>query len=439
MVETELEWMKQPKVKQVTSFQLPTIETLYLSNNIPLTVIQDERKEAFRLDIVFGGGQVDQDKLLQAGTTCRMLREGTSHYSSKELAEKFDFYGAWLEVSTYFLYSRITLYSLTRYAETTIPLVAELIRNANFPVHEFDIINSSNKAYSRVVGAKTNVKAQRTLLTALFGQRHVCGHFAKDRDYEALTTNDLKHFYQTFYKFSNCKMFFSGELSDTLSGLLEKSFGENEWGSVSFPMKRKLPEIQTTTTKRIYIDCPTSSQCSVRLGCFFMPRSNPDFLFASFFNTLLGGFFGSRLMTELREKRGLTYGIGSTVSMYPFDTLLLISSETSEEHINELIDGVYNEIRRLQEELVSEKELALVKNYYVSDLCRTYEEPFSFADYCINMTYFSLPYDCQRRAVEIVKCATPDSIREYSRKWLSESNFREVVAGKLSIKDNPTE
>lgn len=439
MVETGQDWMKQPEVKQVTSFQLPQIETLYLSNNIPFTIIEDNRQDAFRLDVLFECGQVDQDKLLQASTTCRMLKEGTSHYSSQELAEKFDFYGAWLEVSTYFLYSRITLYSLTRYAEQTIPLVAELVKYPCFPAHEFEIINNANKAYSHVIAAKTNVKAQRTLLTALFGSRNICGRFAGDKDYEELTPGDLMDFYKSFYKSSRCKLFFSGVFSDKLHNLFEKSFGLEQWGGKSSPKERILPDKSTTDTKRIYVNSPASNQCSVRLGCFFTPRFNPDFLFSSFFNTLLGGFFGSRLMAELRERRGLTYGIGSTVSMYPYDTLLLISSETSEENINELISGVYREIHRLQEDLVSDEELSLVRNYYISDLCRTYEEPFAFADYYINMSFLSLPYDCQQKALELVQSATPDYIREYACKWLSESLFREVIAGNFSIKDYPTE
>lgn len=430
MAEAKLDWMKQPEVKAIKNFKLPRIDELQLNNGIPLTVIHEEREGAFRLDIVFECGQVDQSKLLQATTTCRMLKEGTHRHTSHELAEKLDYYGAWLETATYFLYTRITLYSLTKYADETIRLLAELVREASFPEHEFTIINTSNKAYSQVVSSKSNVKAQRALLTGLFGKEHICGQFATAEDYDRLSVNDLRDYYQQFYGALNCHVFFAGKLTESLRLKLESAFGETQWGEVKNPPIHKEPLKQTSKERRFFTECPTANQYSVRMGCFLMPRLDDDFLYANFFNTLFGGFFGSRLMTELREKRGLTYGISSTISMYPFDTLLLISSETSGKHIDELIAGVYQEIHRLQNELVGDDELTLVKNYFISDLCRAYEEPFSVADYCINMKMFNLPYNIQENVASLVTTISPDNIRDFARKWLSPDAFIESVSGK---------
>lgn len=423
-------WANQPEIKLVTSLDLPSIEEKHLQNGVPLTVVHDRRSNAFRLDIIMGAGQLDQHKLLQASTTCRMLKEGTSKLSSQQLAEKLDFYGAWLETSTYFLYSRITLYSLEKYADETLALVEALVRDSVFPEHEFNIVNNSNKAYAQVVASKSNVKAQRALLGSLFGSHHICGRFAQEEDYEKLRVEDLRDFYESFYNSSDCHLFFSGEMTPHLLDRIECSFGKNAWGGKQeHPLRQPLLH-QMSSVKRTFVECPSACQSSVRMGCFLMPRTEKDFLVANFFNTLLGGFFGSRLMTELREKKGFTYGISSTVSLYPYDTLLLIASETSSEHIDALIDGVYHEIERLQEELVSPQELSLVKNYYISDLCRTYEEPFAMADYCISMNYFGLPYDLQTKAVERVKSLSAEDLRAFARKWLHLSDFREAVSGK---------
>lgn len=430
MAEAKLDWMKQPEVKSIKTFKLPCIDELQLNNGIPLTVIHENREGAFRLDVVFACGQVDQDKLLQASTTCRMLKEGTHRYSSHELAEKFDYYGAWLETATYFLYTRVTLYSLVKYADETISLLAELVRDASFPDHEFTIINNSNKAYAQVVSSKSNVKAQRALLTGLFGKEHICGQFAASEDYDRLTVKDLRDYYKQFYGALNCHLFFAGTITKPLQMKLESAFGGSEWGEVKNHPTHKIPLKRTSKEKRVFTECSTASQYSVRMGCFLMSRFDDDFLYANFFNTLFGGFFGSRLMTELREKRGLTYGINSTISMYPFDTLLLISSETSGKHIDDLIEGVYQEIVRLQNELIGANELALVKNYFISDLCRAYEEPFSVPDYCINMKMFNLPYSIQERITRLVTNISGDKIRDFACKWLSPGAFIESVSGK---------
>lgn len=426
----EANWNEEPEIRHMLSFKLPAIDEFHLENNIPLTVVRDGRLEAFRLDIVFKCGQVDQAKLLEANTTCRMLKEGTSHLSSQELAEKFDFYGAWLETATYFLYTRITLYSLTKYADETIPLIASIVRDATFPEHEFDIVNNFNKAYSQVIAAKSNVKAQRALLTSLFGRENICGKFASVADYERLNVDSLQDFYRLFYNSSNCNLFFSGTLTSELRSKIETAFGKYPWGNTGRLPLRKVPPKQLSKEKRVFTECPTACQNSVQMGCFLMPRTDENFLLSSFFNTLLGGFFGSRLMMELRERRGLTYGIGSTVSMYPFDTVLLISSETSCENVDALIAGVYQEIQRLQEELVSDEELSLVKNYYISDLCRTYEEPFSVADYYINMKFFGLPYDSQEKAASRAVRQSAEDIRALACRYLHSVDFRESVSGK---------
>lgn len=430
MTEEKNNWMKQPEVKVSRTFKLPAIDELHLNNGIPLTVIHEEREGAFRLDVVFECGQVDQNKLLQAVTTGRLLKEGTTRYSSSKIAEKFDYYGAWTDVSTYFLYTRITLYSLIKYADETISLLAEVVHDAIFPEHEFDIINASNKAYAEVVSSKSDVKARRALLTALFGKDNICGQFATAEDYDRLSVNDLRDYYKKYYRTSNCHLFLTGKISTRLLTNLESDFGKNQSGEIKKQPTRKILLRHPSQEKRIFTECPTAGQYSVRMGCFLMSRSDNDFLYTGIFNTLFGGFFGSRLMTELREKRGFTYGINSGIVMYPYDTLLLISSETSGKHIEELIQGVYREIIRLQNELIDEDELTLVKNYFIGDLCRSYEEPFSVADYCINMKMFGLPYYFQEKIARLAMGITRENIREFACKWLCSEAFKESVSGK---------
>ncbi len=426
---------KQPALGKMEVYTLPPVQELRLENGIPLTIVDRVKpgsleESVFRLDIVFQCGQVDQDKLLQAGTTCRMLREGGKGLPSSRIAERLDYYGAWMEVSTYYLYSRVTLFSMTKYAEELLPLLASIVREATFPEREFEVVNTANKEFTRIRLAKSGTKAQRGLMKSLFGKGHICSAFAEDADYDALTVEDLRRFHALFYRSSLCHIFYSGKMTDSFHSLLDQSFGKGEWGGKDIVPVRQTPERHTSSEKRVFIPCDTAVQSSVRLGCFFTPRTEKDFLKANFFNTLFGGFFGSRLMKELREKRGYTYGISSQVVMYPYDMMLLIASETSPEHVDALIEGVYREIARLQEELVGEDELALVRNYYMGDLCRTYEEPLSNSDYYISMKFFGLPYSMQNDAAKASLSMTAEDIREYARKWLRPACFREAVSGR---------
>ena len=116
------------------------------------------------------------------------------------------------------------------------------------------------------------------------------------------------------------------------------------------------------------------------MGCFVMDRHHPDFLKARVMVTLFGGYFGSRLMSNIREDKGYTYGIGAGIVSYPGTGILTVSTEAANEYVNSIITEVYREMDKLCNDLVPQEELEMVKNYMLGDLCRSYEGPFSLSD-----------------------------------------------------------
>lgn len=116
------------------------------------------------------------------------------------------------------------------------------------------------------------------------------------------------------------------------------------------------------------------------MGCTTITRQNPDYLKLRVLMTLFGGYFGSRLMSNIREEKGYTYGISAGIMFYPDSGLLGISTETDNEYVEPLIQEVYNEIDKLHREPVPMEELTMVRNYMLGEMCRSYESPFSLAD-----------------------------------------------------------
>ena len=157
---------------------------------------------------------------------------------------------------------------------------------------------------------------------------------------------------------------------------------------------------------------------------------DPDYLKARVMVTLFGGYFGSRLMSNIREDKGYTYGISAGIMPYPDSGLLVVNAETANEFVEPLIKEVYHEIDRLQNDLVPAEELAMVKNYMLGDMCRSYESAFSLADAWIFIHTSGLPDSYVRDAVEAVKTITPVEIRELASRYLCKETLKEIVSGK---------
>ena len=166
------------------------------------------------------------------------------------------------------------------------------------------------------------------------------------------------------------------------------------------------------------------------MGMLSLDRRHPYYLKVRVLVTLFGGYFGSRLMSNIREDKGYTYGISAGIMPYPDSGLLVVNAETANEFVEPLIKEVYHEIDRLQNDLVPAEELAMVRNYMLGDMCRSYESAFSLADAWIFIHTSGLPDSYVRDAVEAVKTITPVEIRELASRYLCKETLKEIVSGK---------
>ena len=250
-------------------------------------------------------------------------------------------------------------------------------------------------------------------------------------DYERITTAVLRTMHQHYYCAKNCTCYLSGYVTDEILKLIESELGEDMWGSaegISPSLVDCLPE--SWNGKRCFIERPEALQSAVRMGCFTVDSLHPDFLKLRFMVTLFGGYFGSRLMKNIREDKGYTYGIGAGLVAYPFRNMLVVNTQAANEYANEVIREVNYEMERLQAELVSSEELDMVKNYVMGDMCRSYESPFSMADAYIFLETSGLSDDFFTRAQQTVAEITAEDVRDMDCKYLRKESFTEVIAGK---------
>ena len=420
----------QPPVCEPDDFVMQRPECHVLPNGIPLNILNVGDSEVVRVDVLMKGGRWHQRLLLQALFTNRMLREGTLRYSSSEIAERLDYYGAWLELSCAAEYAFITLYSLNKYLPQTLDVLESMVKEPLFPEKELRIVLDNNMQQFMVNSSKVDFLAHRGLAEAIFGKHHPCGRVVQEEDYGHITREVLREFYEDYYHSGNCTLYVSGRVTDEALAYIEKLFGREPFGACRKPVLHRSFTPESMPEKRAFIERSDALQSAVKMGMTTLERNHPDYLKFRVLVTLFGGYFGSRLMSNIREEKGYTYGISAGLFSYPGVSSLVISTETANEYVEPLIREVYREIDRLQNEPVLEEELAMVRNYMSGDLCRSYESAFTLADALIFLQTSALPPTFFDETLRTIKAITAEDIQRLAQEYLCKENLKEVVSGK---------
>ena len=395
----------QPRILEPEQLVVQRPERIKLPNGVPLSVLNAGDNEVTRIDLLMAGGRWQQKQPLQALFTNRMLREGTRRYDAARIAEKLDYYGAWLELSSASEYAYVTLYSLNKYLPQTLDILESIVKEPVFPEKELGVIVDNNIQQFLVNSSKVDFLAHRGLVKALYGGQHPGGRLVQEEDYRRITPAVLREFYDRYYHSNNCSIYLSGKVTGDCIHRIESLFGCEAFGTDAL-------------------------QSAVRMGMLSLDRNHPDYLKARVLVTLFGGYFGSRLMSNIREDKGYTYGISAAIMPYPGQGVLAVSAEAANEFVEPLIGEVYHEIDRLQNELASDGELSMVKNYMLGDMCRSYESAFSLADAWIFVQVSGLQDTYFAEALDAVKEVTPQEIRELAGRHLCKEKLKEIVCGK---------
>jgi len=252
-----------PPIKRIEKLHLPKPKKIKLSNGIPVHIVNMGTQDVLKLHLAFRSGRPFEQKKLIAKATSSLLKEGTANYTSAEIAEQIDFYGATLSTPTNLDNSNLIFYSLNKHFATLIPLVAELLMNPIFPQTELDTYIENNKRRLQVDMTKNDVVAYRKVTEYIFGADHPYGYNSDERLYNRVKRTDLVKHFQKHYNARNCQLFISGRVTDEVIQLLDQYLGQLPIGRKSRMTKFKLT---TETPEKRHITIPNSMQTAIRIG-----------------------------------------------------------------------------------------------------------------------------------------------------------------------------
>jgi predicted Zn-dependent peptidase len=419
----------EPDFKVVEKIDIPTPVKVVLDNGIETYIIKSGTQDVVKIELIFNAGSWFQKQVLVASCANEMLMEGTSALTSRQIAEKLDFYGAFIHTQPTKDFGNVSLYTLRKYLPETIAILKDIVINPVYEQKELTTFLNRRKQNFQVELAKVSSIARREFNEQLFGTQHPYGQKAELADYSNVDRNNVVEFHKAHYHPGNCRIFISGKVADSDIELLNKTLGDKNWQSNDLSCFNNLNIGSFKKSERIILK-EGATQSAIRLGKLVINRDHPDYFNLDIVNTILGGYFGSRLMKTIREEKGYTYGINSVLVSLKNACYFVILTEVNAEVTKNAVSDILFEMKKLRTEKVSIKELELVKNYMLGHLLRSFDGVFEISSNIRNLIDLNLDVDFYNRMITSIKDITPTEVMDIANKYLHEDSLVKTIVGK---------
>lgn len=400
-----------------------------LKNGIPLDVFTSNAVEIMRMDLVFEAGKAYTDNPLTAIAAMALVTEGTTEHSAKEIANFLNFRGITIDRTLDSLNTCFTIYLQNKYLGEFLPLLREIFTTPSFPKDEFDIYLNKKRQEFEKQQQKTSYIASVTCIKELFGNEGPFSKYLSANDFENITVDDVRAFHKQFYNWDNCRIFLAGNITSENINSLNRTFGDIVFDKTHTSIEPKAPTIQSVTQS---INMPAAVQTSIRIGKIIdLPWNSMEFAKLMVANNLLGGYFGSRLMMNVREDKGYCYGIFSSMQVERNAIYMVISTEVGTDVTQAAVNEIYNEIRRLQSKLVPDDELQRAKSYMIGDFMRSVDGVYELLER--QRTFFASHSNDSftKNYLNAIENTTAEEIMALATKHLKTDEFVQITVGNI--------
>lgn len=418
---------KQPPIiQQVDTIVLPKVQAYALDNGIPVYALTSGTQEVLKLELVFDAGRPKEVKKGVSRATMDMLKEGTSTRLNKEISAQVDYFGTYIGTQFNLDNNTIGFYCLKKYFKALLPILADIIFDPIFPEEELNAWRDNAKQKLKVDLERSDVVAYRVLTEQIFGANHAYGYNSSTQVFDAIKRADLVEHYKRNYTASNCKIFLTGKVDDGVVNLVNQHFGK------PFGMNTKANDVLSWVPKSPQvskINMKAELQSSVRMGMRLFNKAHEDYKDLYVMNQLFGGYFGSRLMMNIREEQGLTYNIYSSIDPFRYDGYFYIGSDTSAENVGQVVDSIFHEMEHLKSDPVSTDELDMLRNYLMGSFLAMLDGPFNAGEVVKSYLTEDLEMADFEALINKVRTINQEEIMAMANKYLNPSDFEQVIVG----------
>ena len=426
-----LDRSKPPVLGPPPAVSLPPIITRELANGLKLMIVEHHELPIASFVLVSeSGGTIDPaQKTGLANLTAAMLTEGTTSRSSLEIADQAAYLGIGLNASSDWDASTIRLQTPTSQLDSALALFADVALHPSFPQAEFDRIKKDRLTALLQLKDRPTAIANQAYAAILYGSSHPYGRqlIGTEASVQGLSTTDLQGFYRANFIPNNSTLIIVGDVNPAqIEAKINALFGSWQRGTVA-PVTYPEPPKGGATTVYL-IDKPGASQSSFRIGSIGVPRSTRDYFALSVLNTILGGSFTSRLMQNLRETHGYTYGAGSRFDMRRSAGPFTASAEIVGDKTDSALVEFMKELNAIRESVPAE-ELQKAKRYMQLGLPGEFETTQQIAGALIPIALYDLPLDYYNTYVQNVEAVTAAEVQRVARQYVNPASLAIVIVG----------
>ncbi|MCJ7578463.1 MAG: insulinase family protein [candidate division Zixibacteria bacterium] len=421
------------RIASAQEIKLPEIKKEILDNGLKVIVIEHHELPvvAFRLVLKSGSAYDPAGKAGLADLTAGLLRKGTKTKDATQISEAIDFVGGSLDAGADWDATFATCRVLNKYFDTGLDLLTDIILNPTFKEDEIERLRRQTLAGIMQQKDDPGSVAEENFRKFVFGE-HPYGQPREgtEESVSGITREDIVNFHKTYYVPNNAILAVVGDVktADVLKKVKSK-FGSWEKREFATPNFVQPPQIKGHQI--LLVDKPDLTQSYVKIGHFGIDRKSPDYFPVRVMNYILGGGgFASRLMDEVRAKRGLTYDIGCNFDSYKLKGAFEVSTYTRIDSTLGAIQAVLDQIKRIRTEKVSQKELSETQSFYDGYFPLQFETPEQIATQILNVEIYDLGEDYIKNFRKNISAVTADDILRVAQKYLDPDNIKLVVVSK---------
>lgn len=432
----QIDRTKVPQEAKTPKFSLPKIQKAVLSNGLKIMLVEYRKLPIIQMQFVFQSGTTSDPvgKSGLANLTIRLIDAGTQTRDIMQIADEFSFIGTRFSASTSYDGSFISVMTLNKHIDKTLELTSDILKNAIFPVTEFERVKKEILTSLLQQKDRPEVIANKMFSKIVYGEDHPYGNATDgtDESVKNISIDDVKEFFSDHFRPDNATLIVVGDTKlKLIKNLLEKYF--SDWQ----PKPTQHPNIPFASglkeTGIFMVDKAKAAQSQIRIGSIGVERSNPDYFALEVMNMILGGNFNSRINWNLREQKGYTYGARSGFSFRkaagPFVASGGFKSSATDTCVSELI----GEIRRMRETDITPAELVFAKNSLIRALPRSFETLGQIASQLANLVLYNLPNNYYDTYIKNIEKVTIKDVRRVSEKYLHPDKMAIVIVGDIEL------
>ena len=415
-----------PQIHNITSLQFPPVERYLLDNGIEVIEVNQGTQDIIRLEVVYNAGRPVEDKELASRITAALQKEGTRSYNSEALAEKIDYYGSSISSGSNLDYIYFSVFVLSKFFSEVMPLLAEILQEPSFPEDELKTYKEITLEKLKSNMAKGDLVAYRKITEEMYGSEHAYGYNSNEQNISSIQRSDLVNHFTKYQTSDRCKIIVSGKIDKNVRSIINTNLGQIKTASNN--KQFQIPTIPLHQAQH-KINSEQEHQTAIKIGRKMFNRSNNDFAQMFMLNTVLGGYFGSRLMESIRENLGYTYNIYSSFEPLVNDGYFTINTEVSNELVDPTISEIYNQISILQNDKLSVPEIDMVRNYVMGNFLNMVDGPFRVANVMKTLSISNMEVAEYEVIIDQIYNCTATQIQDMAQKYLQRKDMIEVMVG----------